>query len=58
MIAEEPAVKRPDIVRGIVLSNTATKIGQSCIWHNRIEAVKQHGFIALVHSIMERWFCK
>jgi 3-oxoadipate enol-lactonase len=58
MIAQGLAVKRMDLIRGMVLSNTAAKIGQSSMWDDRIEAVKNDGIESLADSIMERWFSK
>ena len=40
MIAQGLAVKRLDLVRALVLSNTAAKIGQPTMWTDRIAAVK------------------
>lgn len=56
MIAQGLAVKRLDQVRGIVLSNTATKIGTEDMWADRIAAVKKGGVEALADVVMERWF--
>ena len=56
MIAQGLAVKRLDLVRALVLSNTAAKIGQPTMWTDRIAAVKAGGIEALADSIMQRWF--
>lgn len=56
MIAQGLAVKRLDLVRALVLSNTAAKIGQPTMWTDRIAAVKAGGTEALADSIMQRWF--
>jgi 3-oxoadipate enol-lactonase len=56
MIAQGLAVKRMDLVRAMVLSNTGAKIGQPAMWDDRIAAVKAGGIEALADSIMERWF--
>lgn len=58
MIAQGLAVKRLDIVRALVLSNTAAKIGQPSMWDERIAAVKTGGIDALADSTLERWFSK
>ena len=58
MIAQGLAAKRSDLVRGIVLSNTAATIGQPSIWDDRIAAIKKDGISALTNIIMERWFSK
>ncbi|MEQ9694691.1 3-oxoadipate enol-lactonase [Shimia sp. SDUM112013] len=58
MIAQGLAVKRLDLVRAMVLSNTAAKIGQPAMWLDRIAAVKQGGIEALADATMERWFSR
>ncbi|MDA9990869.1 3-oxoadipate enol-lactonase [Paracoccaceae bacterium] len=58
MIAQGLAVKRMDLIRGMVLSNTAAKIGQASMWDDRIKAVQTDGIEALADSVMERWFSK
>lgn len=58
MIAQGLAVKRLDLVRGMVLSNTAAKIGTTELWNERVAAVKAHGIAALADAVMERWFSK
>ena len=58
MIAQGLAVKRLDLVRAMVLSNTAAKIGQPEMWQERIEAAKAGGIEALADPTMERWFSK
>ncbi|SDN62089.1 3-oxoadipate enol-lactonase [Lutimaribacter pacificus] len=56
MIAQGLAVKRMDMVRAVVLSNTGAKIGTADMWADRIAAVKTGGIEALADAIMERWF--
>ena len=56
MIAQGLAVKRLDLMRAMVLSNTGAKIGTREMWQDRIEAVKAGGIEALSDSILERWF--
>lgn len=56
MIAQGLAVKRMDLVRAMVLSNTGARIGQPAMWDDRIAAVRAGGIEALADSIMERWF--
>jgi 3-oxoadipate enol-lactonase len=56
MIAQGLAVKRPDLVRAMVLSNTAARIGQPDMWQARIKAVRDGGIAALADGVMERWF--
>ncbi|WP_417472844.1 3-oxoadipate enol-lactonase [Leisingera sp.] len=58
MIGQGLAVKRLDIVRTLVLSNTAAKIGTPEMWQQRIAAVREQGIEALADSVMERWFAR
>ena len=56
LIAQGLAVKRLDLVRGLVLSNTAAKIGTREIWDQRIAAARAGGLAALTAPTLERWF--
>ena len=56
MIAQGLAVKRMDIVRAMVLSNTAAKIGNPKLWSDRIDAVNALGMASLSDGVMQRWF--
>lgn len=56
MIAQGLAVKRLDLIRAIVLSNTAAKIGNPTMWAERIAAVEKGGIESLADAVMERWF--
>lgn len=58
MIAQGLAVKRMDLTRALVLSNTAAKIGTPSIWQDRIAAVRSGGIDAIADTIMERWFSR
>lgn len=56
LVAQGLAVKRLDLVRGLVLSNTAARIGFSSQWQDRIARVREGGMAALHDEAMERWF--
>ncbi len=56
MIAQGLAVKRLDLIRAVVLSNTAAKIGNPSMWDERIAQVKEGGIESLADAVMERWF--
>jgi 3-oxoadipate enol-lactonase len=58
MIAQGLAVKRLDLVRGMVLSNTAARIGTQAMWEDRIAAIRAGGIEALADAVMERWFSR
>lgn len=55
MIAQGLAVKRPDLIRALVLSNTAAKIGNPTFWQDRIDLIKTKGLPAITDEIMKRW---
>lgn len=56
LIAQGLAVKRPDLVARLVLSNTAAKIGTEALWDDRIAAVQKGGMEPIADGVMERWF--
>lgn len=58
MVAQGLAIKRLDLVRAIVLSNTGAKIGQPSMWDDRIAAARAGGIEALADATMERWFTR
>ncbi|OYX41170.1 MAG: 3-oxoadipate enol-lactonase [Rhodobacterales bacterium 32-67-9] len=58
LIAQGLAVKRLDLVRAMVLSNTAAKIGTAQMWSDRIAAIRAGGVDAIAEATMERWFAK
>ncbi|HBQ37021.1 MAG TPA: 3-oxoadipate enol-lactonase, partial [Rhodobacteraceae bacterium] len=56
MVAQGLAAERLDLVRAMVLSNTAAKIGTTDMWEKRIEAARKGGVKVLADATMERWF--
>ncbi|MCC6007979.1 MAG: 3-oxoadipate enol-lactonase [Rhodobacteraceae bacterium] len=58
MIAQGLAAERPDLVRAMVLSNTAARIGHPAMWEDRIAAIRAGGIEALADAVMERWFSR
>ncbi|MCK8465369.1 3-oxoadipate enol-lactonase [Aliiroseovarius sp. S1339] len=56
IIAQGLAAERLDLVRGLVIANTAAKIGTPAIWADRIAAVRKDGIESVVEANMERWF--
>lgn len=43
MIGQPLALGRPDLVRALVLSNTASKLGDPAKWADRIAAINANG---------------
>ncbi|GHE03112.1 3-oxoadipate enol-lactonase [Defluviimonas sp. 20V17] len=58
MIAQGLAVKRLDLMRAMVISNTGAKIGTVDIWDQRIADARKGGIEALADAVMTRWFSK
>jgi len=58
MIALGLAARRPDMVRGLILCDTAHKIGSKALWNERIEQIRQLGIESIADAILERWFSK
>lgn len=58
MIAQGLAVKRPDLIRAAVLSNTGVKIATPAIWQERIDAIRDGGLEAIADAVMTRWFSR
>lgn len=56
LVAQGLAVKRLDLVRGMVLSNTAAKIGTPDMWQDRIVAIRAGGTEPYADGAMERMF--
>lgn len=50
------AAERPDLVRGLVLCNTAPKVGTAESWAERIAAVKVSGIAGIADMVLQRWF--
>lgn len=58
MIGQGLAVKRLDLLRGLVLSNTAAKFGQPGPWHDRAAMARDSGIAAITPMALEKWFGK
>ena len=56
MIAQALAASRPDLVRALVLADTAARIGPEEMWTTRIAAVEADGLAPLADGVMDRWF--
>lgn len=58
LIAQGLAAERPDLVRVMVLCDTAARIGNDDLWNTRIGTVRKEGIVALADGILERWFAR
>lgn len=56
LIAQSLYQRRPDLVRALVLCDTAHKIGTAEMWAARIAAIEEHGIEGIADSVLERWF--
>lgn len=56
LIAQSLYLRRPDLVRALILCDTAHKIGTPEMWNARIAAVEANGIASIVDPVMERWF--
>ena len=56
MIAMAVAVRRPDLVQGLVLADTADLIGPREFWDNRMGQVRDGGLETIAKGVMQRWF--
>lgn len=56
LIAQGLYMARPDLVAGLVLSDTAPKIGTAETWGQRMAAIEDGGIASIADAILERWF--
>lgn len=56
LIGQGLAAKRPDLLRALVLMDTAARIGTAQMWQDRIDTITRDGVAALADPILERWF--
>lgn len=56
LIAQGVCAARADLVTGLILSNTAHKIGTAEMWNARIDAIAQNGLAGILDATMPRWF--
>ncbi|MBB6484532.1 3-oxoadipate enol-lactonase [Rhizobium lusitanum] len=56
LVAQSLYQRRADLVRALILCDTAHKIGTAESWNARIAAVEAEGIESIVDAIMERWF--
>ena len=49
---------RPEMIKALVLMDTAAKIGTPEFWNERIASMHASGIPALANGVMERWFAQ
>lgn len=56
LLAQVVASEHPQLLRAVVLSNTATKLGTAESWTARIAEIEKDGIEGIADMVMERWF--
>ena len=56
IIAQGVAARRPELVKELILCDTAHKIGPAQGWEDRISTVRSQGIEFIADAVMERWF--
>lgn len=56
LIVQGTALHAAERLLGLVLCNTAPRMGDAAMWASRIENVRKSGMASLADAIMERWF--
>ena len=56
LIAQALAAAEPSLVAGLVLCDTAHRIGPAEMWDARVAAVAADGLASIADAVMERWF--
>ncbi|MGH6859117.1 MAG: 3-oxoadipate enol-lactonase [Phyllobacterium sp.] len=56
LIAQGLYASRPDLVRALVLCDTAHRIGSAEMWNERIAALEKGGIESIADAVLERWF--
>lgn len=56
MIAQSVAARYPQLLRAVMLSNTAVRMGTAESWTDRIAAIRAGGIASIADAIMQRWF--
>ena len=56
LIAQGFALRLPERLSGLVLCNTAPRVGDAAGWSERMAVVRSGGLAAIADATMERWF--
>jgi len=56
LITQAAYASRPDRFAGLMMCDTAAKIGTDDLWQQRIDMVSTDGLAAMADAILERWF--
>ncbi|MBS7699794.1 MULTISPECIES: 3-oxoadipate enol-lactonase [unclassified Chelatococcus] len=58
LIAQGMALRHPSRITGVILCDTAARIGEEAMWDERIVRVRGGGMEALGDGVMMRWFTR
>lgn len=56
MMAMSLALSRPECVSGLVILNSAARMGSHDMWQSRMDAIKRGGLDHIADGVLERWF--
>ncbi len=56
LVVQEVCRLRPDLVAKLVLTNTASKLGSSELWAERLQLIESNGLSSMVDGVLDRWF--
>jgi 3-oxoadipate enol-lactonase len=56
LVAQGLYASRPEMVRALILCDTAHKIGTAETWNARIETVRRNGIVSIADGVMKLWF--
>lgn len=56
MIGQHVASLRPDLVRALVLADTAARMGTPQMWRERIARIRAGGLESIADPVLDRWF--
>lgn len=56
LIGQGFALRYPERLAGLILCDTAPKVGDAVMWNGRIAAVRDGGMAAIADAVMARWF--
>lgn len=56
LVAQGIAVRRPEVVRALVLAGTGHRIGTADSWNARIKTISTRGIEPIADGLLEKWF--
>lgn len=56
LIGQALAARHGDLLAGLVISNSAAKIGEAQMWRDRIATIQANGLASIAPATMARWF--